>query len=485
MTTFARQSATPSSEEFYRLAEEHDLIPLVRSFDGLPDLPALYRTIRQRGRGFILESGKGGEYSYVGSGMIDELVVESEESGDPFEQLRRFLGSYRVYSHPDLENFAGGGIGSFSYDLARAIERLPVIATDDLSFPLLHIVIPELFIEIDQRRGGGVIAVMARIKGEERERAYAEATELIEMTVESIQQVLGSASTPHSRESTPQADIDSDKGETSLTKEEFEEIVRRAIEYIHAGDIFQVNLSLRSSHPFEGDPFRLYQALRRINPAPYMAFHEYDQHAIVSSSPELLLKVKGQELSTRPIAGTRKRGATEEEDRLKTEELVSDEKERAEHLMLVDLERNDLGRVSRYGSVEVDEFMTVEKYSHVIHIVSNVRGELAEGYDMIDAIRATFPGGTITGAPKVRAMEIIEELEPVRRGIYTGSIGWVGFNGDAELNIAIRTILVQNGIAYAQAGAGIVADSVPGFEYKESLRKAEAMFRALEEWKNV
>ncbi|MEP7219900.1 MAG: anthranilate synthase component I family protein, partial [Bacteroidota bacterium] len=267
--------------------------------------------------------------------------------------------------------------------------------------------------------------------------------------------------------------------ESNMTPEKFAAIVGRAQEYIRAGDIFQVNLSIRFSQRIGVDPLMLYRALRDVNPSPYMSCFLLPEMAIVSASPELLVNVHGGMLETRPIAGTRPRGANREEDLANARELIENEKERAEHLMLVDLERNDIGRVARYGSVDVNEFMGIEEYSHVIHIVSNIRGQLAEGRDTFDAIRACFPGGTITGAPKVRSMEIIEELEPCRRGLYTGSIGWIGFNGDAELNIAIRTIVVKDDIAYIQAGAGIVADSVPEREYAESVRKAEAALEAV------
>ncbi len=474
---------TPTREEFRRLAGTYDLIPVARIVTEVPDPLRLYRLIREGSTGFILESGKGGRYSYVGKGSLAELVLHDQEEGLPLERLRAFLAGTRCAPHPDLSNFAGGCVGFLSYDLARSIERLPSVASDPLALPAIRMIVPECFVEIDHREGRGRIVLLASGTDSDPDTAYDEALaalDEIEGKAERACAGSGGAQTEATGVS-GSADGALPEVEAHLTQEEFERMVERAIEYVFAGDIFQVNLSVRFSRRFDEDPLRLYGALRRINPAPYMAFLEFDDCAIVSSSPELLLKVDGEELSTRPIAGTRKRGRDEREDQEKIEELIGNEKERAEHLMLVDLERNDLGRVSEYGSVVVDEFMTIEKYSHVIHIVSNVRGRLAAGRDIVDAIAAVFPGGTITGAPKVRAMEIIEELEPERRGIYTGSVGWIGFNGDAELNIAIRTILVKEGRAWVQAGAGIVADSVPPFEYKESLRKAEAMFRALAE----
>jgi para-aminobenzoate synthetase component 1 len=268
--------------------------------------------------------------------------------------------------------------------------------------------------------------------------------------------------------------------QVSFAKDQFEQAVRRVQEYIAQGDVFQVNLSVRQSKPIHVEADEVYDVLRRLNPSPYMGYLHFPEFQLVSGSPELLVKVKGGEVSTRPIAGTRPRGKNDAEDEALARELIENEKERAEHVMLVDLERNDLGRVCRYGTVEVSEWMVVEKYSHVMHIVSHVKGMLADGKDAFDAVAAAFPGGTITGAPKVRTMEIIEELEPVKRGVYTGSIGWFGFNGEVEVNIAIRTMVVKDGIAHVQAGAGIVIDSQPEAEYYESLKKAEALWKALE-----
>ncbi|NQD67842.1 anthranilate synthase component I family protein, partial [Bacillus haikouensis] len=264
----------------------------------------------------------------------------------------------------------------------------------------------------------------------------------------------------------------------SMNEEQFSNAVKRIQDYISQGDVFQVNLSVRQSQELGAEPLAVYKKLRELNPSPYMSYIQTPEFQIVSGSPELLVKKKGLEVSTRPIAGTRSRGKDAAEDEALAGELIDNEKERAEHVMLVDLERNDLGRVCRYGTVEVNEFMVIEKYSHVMHIVSNVRGTLDEHKTGADVIRSVFPGGTITGAPKIRTMEIIEELEPLRRGIYTGSIGWIGVNGDMELNIVIRTMLVKNNEAYIQAGAGVVIDSNPKYEYKESLKKAMALWVA-------
>ncbi len=487
----------PSEESFYQLLAEFNLIPVVRTLDSLPDPFRLYEILRTEDKGFVLESGKGGRYSYVGcgeamrflfrrDGTYEISVGEAKISGqgrDPFELLRDFFGRYRLYSHPSLNNFSGGGIGLFSYDLARFVEKIPEETEDDLKLPVIDLIVPTFFVELDHEKNKTHLIALSDSNAYDAESFQTLCAQL-DSVEKALEVALESASYPEPsiNEGEP---LGTSPDEANLTSDEFERLVSKAIDYIYAGDLFQVNLSVRFSRRFSSDPITLYRALRQINPAPYMAFLDFKSYAVVSSSPELLLKVEGRELSTRPIAGTRKRGGSDKEDMAKINELIGNEKERAEHLMLVDLERNDLGRVSEYGSVHVDEFMSVEKYSHVIHIVSNVRGKLGRGKDTFDAIRAVFPGGTITGAPKARAMEIIEELEPHSRGLYTGSIGWVGFNGDTELNIAIRTLLVKDGTAYAQAGSGIVADSVPEYEYKESIRKAEAMLKALRETEPV
>jgi para-aminobenzoate synthetase component 1 len=283
------------------------------------------------------------------------------------------------------------------------------------------------------------------------------------------------------REDQLQIDIEALEGiQRSFRKEEFIRAVQRIRQYIGQGDVFQVNLSVRQSRKLKAAPEEIYECLRLLNPSPYMGLLRFGDFQLVSASPELLVQLEDGMVRTRPIAGTRPRGASEQEDRRLAEELAGNEKERAEHVMLVDLERNDLGRISEYGTVKVDDFMVIEYYSHVMHIVSEVKGKLAQGKDAFDVIAATFPGGTITGAPKIRTMEIIEELEPVRRGPYTGAMGWIDYNGNMEFNIIIRTLVVRDGTGYIQAGAGIVIDSVPEKEYTESLNKAKALWKAIE-----
>jgi anthranilate/para-aminobenzoate synthase component I len=469
----------PSREEFLAVASPAVRVPVVLEVPVGSLTPVeLYARVRGNRFGCILESGKTGRYSYVmpvpervwsSRGEVCEISGREPQEGNPFELLRGEFRSESIVRNERLRNFSGGAVGYFGYDMARHIERLPSIAADDLKLPESLFLFVDRFYEFDPVDELLRIACLPRLNYEPLDRQY----DSIVAELELMEAACHGEPVPY-RLPAGLNRSNSDEG-ASLSSDEFESIVQAARDYIVAGDIFQANLSVRFHRPFDLDPLLLYRRLREINPSPYMSYFDLDGFAIVSASPELLIQVHDNGVvETRPIAGTRPRGATREEDLANARELIENEKERAEHLMLVDLERNDIGRVARFGSVHVDEFMVTEEYSHVIHIVSNVRGELAEGKDMFDAIIACFPGGTITGAPKVRAMEIIEELEPVRRGIYTGSIGWLGYDGRATLNIAIRTILVKDGKAYIQAGAGIVADSVPKHEYRESLRKAEA-----------
>ena len=429
----------------------------------------------------FLESGRGGHYSIAAWNPF--AIVKSVEegihitwqngqtevrNGESLALVEALINEYKLEVDSSLPNFQGGAIGFISYDYARKIERLPQLAEDMLNVPDLYFYMFNAW-------------AVHNVKTDEVTLMKLEQSEvdLIEWVNE-----WETAATAglHSRlfHAGKAVDVVNDENELqiSLSNEQFQQAVRQIQEYISAGDVFQVNLSVQQAKKLNAPPITVYEAVRSFNPSPYMSFIGSDEFTVVSGSPELLIKRDGLNLSTRPIAGTRPRGKNEAEDFALANELIDNVKERAEHVMLVDLERNDLGRVCRYGSVEVDEFMVIERYSHVMHIVSNVRGELAEGKTNTDVIRAMFPGGTITGAPKIRTMEIIEELEPVRRGIYTGSIGWIGYNGNMELNIVIRTAFVQDGMAYIQAGAGIVIDSIPENEFIESLNKAKAMWQA-------
>ena len=450
------------------------------------DFITLYKTLSaHKEQHILLESGRSGNYSMFGTNPI--AVLEGWENhlnvvnqsgrqekieGDPLLAMKQWMSRYEMAYDETLPDFQGGAMGFISYDYARKIEKLPELAKDDLETPLLYFLVFNEMAVFDYENQ--IIWLMKIGEANKVDSCQRWLDEMEHMCC-----VIASSSTAtHSHQF--DGSLQSEDLQVSMTDSEFQDAVKRIKDYISQGDLFQVNLSVRQSRPLVANPLNIYSALRKLNPSPYMSYMHTPHFQIVSGSPELLVKKKRDEISTRPIAGTRSRGADEHEDERLANELIKNEKERAEHVMLVDLERNDLGRVCAYGSVEVNEFMVIEKYSHVMHIVSNVRGTLAEGYDEYDVIKATFPGGTITGAPKVRTMEVIEELEPVRRGIYTGSIGWIGFNGDMELNIVIRTLFAKDGIGHIQAGAGIVIDSEPKHEYKESLKKAAAVWRAKE-----
>ncbi|MFJ7665418.1 anthranilate synthase component I family protein [Lysinibacillus sp. NPDC097162] len=429
----------------------------------------------------FLESGRGGHYSIaawqplataqsIEGGLLVKWRNGNSEmlTGEPLDLLEQLVATYQLTYDHELPVFQGGAIGFVSYDYARKIEELPIVASDDLMVPDIYFYLFDCWAVHDVTTNEVTLMKLADSDVDLEERAQAWQV--------AAQEGL------HLRkfEKTSAVEVVNDESEllVSFAGTDFEDAVEKIQTYIAQGDVFQVNLSVRQSKKLNATAMDVYEALRAFNPSPYMAYIEAPEFAVVSGSPELLVKRQGNELSTRPIAGTRPRGKSEEEDIALAKELIDNEKERAEHVMLVDLERNDLGRVSAYGTVEVDEFMVIERYSHVMHIVSNVRGEIADGKTNADVVRAMFPGGTITGAPKIRTMEIIEELEPVRRGLYTGSIGWLGYTGDMELNIVIRTAFVKDGMAHIQAGAGIVIDSVPEREYQESLNKAKAMWQA-------
>ncbi|MES9666390.1 aminodeoxychorismate synthase, component I [Bacillus cereus] len=426
----------------------------------------------------LLESGRGGRYNIVGLDPVAVIQGKNEtlhiresgkeiiKRGNPLDLMQEYMEKWKTDYNPEYPPFQGGAIGYFSYDCIRYIEKLPSLAEDDLNIPdIFFLLFDDVFVYDQKEQVLWIIThyVDEHEKAEERLNAWKD------LWVKEAPKLTMPFECPEKKNET-----------VAFTEEGFIKAVERIQEYIGAGDVFQVNLSTRQERTLQTHPLEIYTSLREINPSPYMGYLELGDFQIVSASPELLIKKQGPEVSTRPIAGTRSRGANEQEDEELARELIENEKERAEHVMLVDLERNDLGRICKYGTVEVDEFMVIEKYSHVMHIVSNVRGEVEEDKDAFDLVKAVFPGGTITGAPKIRTMEIIEELEPVRRGIYTGSIGWIGYSGDTELNIVIRTLLAKDGQAHVQAGAGIVIDSNPKNEYKESLKKAIALWRAKE-----
>ncbi|MCM3130788.1 anthranilate synthase component I family protein [Paenibacillus provencensis] len=462
---------------------------------------------------FVLESGKDGRYTYLGldpvsvitgkgnRAKIEDLTVTAHEKlthtleGDPLPVLEEWISPYTAPRVEGIPPFSGGIVGYLSYDIARSLERLPVLAEDNPELPdYIWMRFDEVWmIDHESKTLFSAVYVLrhAELSLEEQfhqaglraERMMARAEQLIEAAGDlkyklELEQRLNRIELA-AQQGDASVDVTTD-WESSFAREAFEQAVRKVQDYISQGDVFQVNLSLRQQKELHTSPEDVYEWLRVLNPSPYMGYVRTPEFELVSGSPELLVKLDHGQVVARPIAGTRRRGTTPEEDERMASELLHTEKERAEHIMLVDLERNDIGRVAQYGTVRVPELMTIEYYSHVMHLVSQVEGTIADGKNAFDVIAAAFPGGTITGAPKVRTMEIIEELEPVRRGPYTGSIGWIGYHGDMELNIVIRTLTVIDGIGYIQAGAGIVIDSDPYREYRESKNKARAVMKAVQ-----
>ena len=430
----------------------------------------------------LLESGRDGNLCMAGVNPLAELRAgegdslkikwrdgtEEVREGEPLDLLTNFVSSYEIESIQELPEFQGGVVGFISYDYVRRYEELPTVAVDDLGTPDLFFYLFDEWAVLDVKTE---TVYFMTLPGSEIDPVDVEVKWMVAASAGLDKQVFNSGAAVEIIE-------DADGLDVSVTGPQFEKMVRDVQEYISNGEVIQVNLTVRQSKPLSADPLTMYEALRSFNPSPYMASIGSKEFSVVSSSPELLLKKRGTELSTRPIGGTRPRGASEQEDAAYEADLLSNDKEKGEHIMLVDLEREDFGRICELETVETNEFMVVEKYSHVMHLVSNIRGTAVEGISNADIVKGVFPGGTITGAPKLRTMEIIEELEPARRGLYTGSIGWFGFNGDFELNVVIRSAFIQDGIAYIQAGAGLVAESVPEEEYIESLGKAKALWQA-------
>jgi anthranilate synthase component 1 len=443
---------------------------------------------------FLLESVEGGEkvarHSFLGSEPFlvfeskGDLVTLRREDGeerqvlaqgqDPLSVLEELMSQYRFVPVPGLPRFSGGAVGYIGYDVVRFIERLPKEAEDDLRLPDSILVFTDTCLIFDHVRHRLAVLSNALVDGDP-DTAYDRAVEKVEALAGKLESPVPARKAAPRRPEPAPLEV-----ETNVDRQQFQRMIEKAKEYISAGDVVQVVLSQRLSARLDGEPFDVYRALRSLNPSPYMYYLNYGPVKVIGSSPERLVSCIDGEVETRPIAGSRPRGETEEEDQRLEEELKSDEKERAEHIMLVDLGRNDTGRVCEFGSVKVDELMVVERYSHVMHLVSNVKGRLKPGLSSFDALRACFPAGTVSGAPKVRAMEIIEELEPTRRGPYAGAVGYFSFSGNMDTAITIRTIVAADTTAYIQAGAGIVADSVPANEYQESMNKAMALIRALE-----
>ena len=488
----------PELQEVLLLAEDYNLIPISRTLLADTETPIrLFQHFYEESYAFLLESAEGGvnlaRYSFIGTdpfmvirGKKGQLTIERKDGGQttiedrPVEALRELLAGYTSPDLPGLPRFTGGAVGFFGYDLLQYYEKIPAHSRDDLNMEDIEFMFCDQVIAFDHVKHQ--IKVMANVhipEGRDREAimaAYEETVQRIERTVSRLQAPL--ASDRIVRQVVPD-DVELGEIRSNVTKEQFLSNVVRAQEYIRAGDIFQVVLSQRFEIETDVSPLQVYRVLRMMNPSPYMYVLKLREEVIVGTSPELLVRVEGDRVATRPIAGTRPRGATEQEDEQLARDLLADEKERAEHLMLVDLGRNDIGRVSEFGTVKCDSFMEIERYSHVMHIVSNVSGKLQEGRDFFDAFISCLPAGTVSGAPKIRAMEIIAELENEARGAYAGAIGYLGFSGNLDSCITIRTIIFKGGKAYVQAGAGIVWDSVPANEYEETVNKAKALLKAI------
>ena len=481
----------PSLEEIKKIAEPGSIIPVCKDILGdlLTPAAAFLRVAHGRRRVFLLESVEGGErlarYSFIGwdpflmvrgkgNSVWSERqgeIIQEETHG--FGKLRQISGSFKPIPIPDLPPFLGGGVGYFAYDIVRQFEKLPCLAEDDLKLDDYQVMYFSTILAFDHLRHRiHIITNIFNDRGiEGLEAKYQDALLRIEQ-IEKRLTIPISLPSPVPQMTVPEP-------ESNLSESKYYANIETAKSHIQAGDIFQVVLSQRFAMQISCDPFDIYRALRFINPSPYMFFLRMDNLTLVGASPEMLVKVRNNRVEYGPIAGTRPRGKSPEEDAQLSRELMADEKERAEHIMLVDLGRNDLGRVCNFGTVKVTDLMRIERYSHVMHLVSSVEGELRKDLDCFHALESCLPAGTVSGAPKVRAMEIIEALEPRRRGVYGGAVGYVDFSGNLDTCIALRTLVIKDGIAYIQAGGGIVADSQPDREREESINKASALIRAV------
>jgi anthranilate synthase component 1 len=532
----------PVFDEFAELARKHTVVPVYRQLIGDTLTPvSAFCKVQEGEWSFLFESVVGGErvgrYSFVGSGPFlrfqargnrvelihsplseqapptgfassgrkgpPPAVRSAEERGpahepqilehpDPLRMLQEQVARYRAPNLPGLPRFCGGAVGYAGYDTVRYVERLPNPPDDDRQLPDLCFAFYDRMVIFDHINKTVAAVAHAHVDPNDLERSYRQACGRVDQLVERLQQGVADLQLTDI-ESPPHPTLSPSGGEgrargypanvawrSNFEREGFENAVRKCQEYIKAGDIFQVVISQRLHAETKARPFDIYRTLRVVNPSPFMFYLKMGPISLVGASPEIMVRVEGDKVTIRPLAGTRPRGRDEEEDRKLAEELLADPKERAEHIMLVDLGRNDVGRVARYGTVELSDVMAVERYSHVMHICSNVTGRLQKGKNAFDALRACLPAGTLSGAPKVRAMEIIDELEPHRRGPYGGAVGYVDFGGNMDTCIALRTLVLKGQTAYLQAGAGIVADSVPATEYEETLNKAMGLLRAIE-----
>lgn len=488
----------PSKEEFIKKARQGNLIPVYKELLADLETPvSAFLKIDQGKYSYLLESVEGAEfvarYSFLGSqpslvfrskGECVEIIQDGRikrfSSADPLSEIKRLMQQYRFVAVDGLPRFCGGLVGFMGYDMVRFFERIEDINVDDLNLPDCLFMLTDIILIFDHVKHAIKIINNVYLDNKKTEAevglSYHEAIKKIERISERLRRPLRKSSIPQS----PAPLKTKIKIRSNLSLKSFTSIVKKAKEYIRSGDIIQAVLSQRFSVRFKSPPFNIYRALRLINPSPYMFYLKLKDFNLIGSSPELFVRCEEKEVTVRPIAGTRARGKDAREDQRLISQLLSDPKERAEHIMLVDLGRNDIGRVVRFGSVKIGEFMVIEKYSHVMHIVSEVKGKLREDKDIYELVRACFPAGTVTGAPKIRAMEIIEELENVRRGPYAGLVGYFSFSGNLDSCITIRTILTKDNVAYIQAGAGIVADSMPEREYQETKNKARALIFAVQ-----
>jgi anthranilate synthase component 1 len=499
----------PDFDTFKKLASSADYVPVYRRVlsDVLTPVSAFHK-IDDGGCACLFESVVGGEkvgrYSFLAAGpfelieargrklttttFMDDVKHEGEfqfqpgvPQSNPLVRLRDFVQHIRVANLPGLPPFVGGAVGYAGYDTVRYVENLPNAPEDDRDLPDLSFAFYDHMIVFDNVQKTAIVVVLAKVS--EKRGAAQSVLEAYDDACRRVDRFVEKLSTP--TDVLPPKDIETGgdlhlEYESNFTKDEFENAVRKCVEYIRAGDIFQVVISQRLAVPLVEDPFEVYRTLRVVNPSPFMFFLRTPKCTLVGSSPEIMVRVVDRKVTVRPLAGTRRRGRTEAEDQQLADELLADPKERAEHVMLVDLGRNDVGRVAEYGSVEISDVMVIERYSHVMHITSNVTGTLTDDRDAFDALAACLPAGTVSGAPKVRAMQIIDEVEPHRRGPYAGAVGYIDFAGNMDTCIALRTIVIQDGTAYVQAGAGIVADSVPSQEFEETLNKARGLLKAIE-----
>lgn len=503
----------PDLESFKALSSKGNLIPVYREILADMETPVSAALKLGGSPSFLLESMIGGEkwarYSFLGSrpsrvlkSWGKKVEIKDDKTGtqrirveNPVEMIKKELAAYKPVDVAGLPRFYGGLVGYIGYDMVRFFEDITDRKKPALRIPDMFLMVTDTVVIFDNLKGKMKVVSNAHINGRSPDEAYREAEEKIETIIEKLRKSKIRNRKSHSSSSgrvkiddLASVDLESPENRPSLydysssflTKEAFEEAVLRSKDYIMAGDAIQVVLSQRFERGFELEPFNVYRALRVVNPSPYMYYIDTGDAKLVGSSPEILVRLEGKKIILRPIAGTRRRGETEETDKALEEELKRDPKEIAEHIMLVDLGRNDVGRVAETGSVKVTELMAVERYSHVMHLVSNVEGNLKQGLDAFDVLEACFPAGTVTGAPKVRAMEIIEELEPMRRGPYAGAVGYLSYSGNMDTCITIRTLIIKGDKIYVQAGAGIVADSVPDQEYNETVNKAMGMMKAVD-----